>query len=136
MHFPATAWAAWGRPAPYRPTGASPDPHNAWDAIDAAAAYLCGEGGRIDDLEAELRRYNNSSDYVTRVIEAAERYGTAEPAAAASELRTVGGTTVTAELPPSLDALLAAAEADDLSLGGGGYRSGEYERKQTRLKCI
>src|SRR3546814_5648445 len=114
MHFPATAWAAWGRPAPYRPTGASPDPHNAWDAIYSAAAYLCGEGGRIDDLEAARRRYNNSSDYVTRVIEAAARYGTAEPAAASSELRTVGGITVTAGLAPSLEALLAAAAADDI----------------------
>src|SRR3546814_19209213 len=113
MHFPATAWAAWGRPAPYRPTGASPDPHNAWDAIYSAAAYLCGEGGRIEDLEAALRRYNTSSDYVTRVIEAAARYGTAETAAASSEPRTVCGITSTAALAPSPAKLLQPATPDD-----------------------
>src|SRR3546814_16131584 len=57
------------------------------------------------------------------------------PAAAASELRTFGGITVTAELAPSREALLAAAAADDISLGGGGYRSGEQQIALRRAHC-
>jgi hypothetical protein len=135
MQFLSTTWSAWGRLAPDRPTTAVPDPHNAWDAIYSAAAYLCGQAGRIDDLEAALRRYNNSSEYVARVIDAAARYGTAEPAAASGELRTVGGITVAAELAPSLAALLAAAAADGIPLGGGGYRSGEQQIALRRAHC-
>jgi hypothetical protein len=135
MQFLSTTWRSWGRLAPDRPTSTIPDPHNAWDAIYSAAAYLCGEAGRIDDLEAALRRYNNSGEYAARVIAAAARYGTAEPAAASGELRTVGGITVAAELAPSLEALLAAAEADDISLGGGGYRSGDQQIALRRTHC-
>src|SRR3954447_24370567 len=50
MQFISTTWARWGRLAPDRSPGALPDPQNAWDAIYAAAAYLCGDGERVDDL--------------------------------------------------------------------------------------
>lgn len=77
MQFLSTTWAGWGRLAPGRPSGASPDVHNAWDAIYSAAAYLCGAGGRIDDLHAAIFRYNHSDQYVTQVLAKAAEYASA-----------------------------------------------------------
>ena len=55
--------------------GAQPDAHNAWDAIYAAAAYLCGADGRLDDLDAAILSYNHSRAYVDAVMAKAHEYG-------------------------------------------------------------
>ena len=60
MQFLSTTWDAWGRVAPDRPPEAVADPHNAWDAIYSAAAYLCGGEPAVADLEAAILRYNRS----------------------------------------------------------------------------
>ena len=75
MQFIPSTWARWGRLAPGRPPGATPDPQNAWDAIYSAAAYLCGAAGRIDDLRAAILRYNHSDAYVEKVLAKARQYG-------------------------------------------------------------
>jgi len=75
MQFLSTTWDRWATLAPDRPPGASPDIHNAWDAIYSAARYLCGGGDRLDDLSMALRRYNRSDAYVEEVMTKAEAYG-------------------------------------------------------------
>jgi hypothetical protein len=74
MQFLASTWATWGRVAPGRPAGATPDPQNAWDAIYSAAAYLCGPAGRITDLNAAILRYNPSPAYLQQVLAKAVQY--------------------------------------------------------------
>ena len=74
MQFLSTTWAHWARLAPGRPAGATPDVHNAWDAIYGAATYLCGSVGRITDLRAAILRYNHSNAYVDTVLAKAAKY--------------------------------------------------------------
>jgi membrane-bound lytic murein transglycosylase B len=52
-----------------------PDPHNAWDAIYSAAAYLCAGQGQAGDLRAAILRYNRSETYVDDVLDKARTYG-------------------------------------------------------------
>lgn len=63
------------------------DPHNAIDAIHAAAGYLCAVGG--DDptgLRRALWSYNRSWDYVDEVLDWAARYQSAPLAGAADSV--------------------------------------------------
>lgn len=72
MQFLPDTWRRWGVDA----TGdGTADPHNAFDAVATAAAYLCGPDGEIGDLEAGLLRYNRSQAYVSEVLAIADRYG-------------------------------------------------------------
>ena len=75
MQFLPTTWARWGRLAPGRPLSATPSPHNAWDAIYSAAAYLCAGPAVIDDLDAAILSYNHSTDYLGAVMGQAMEYG-------------------------------------------------------------
>ncbi len=75
MQFLTTTWARWGTVAPDRPPGSVPDPHNAWDAIYSAAAYLCAGQGQLGDLRDAILRYNRSEAYVDDVLERAGLYG-------------------------------------------------------------
>jgi hypothetical protein len=74
MQFLPSTWATWGRVAPGRPPGATPDINNAWDAIYTAAAYLCGPAGRIANLNAAILRYNKSAAYLQAVLTKAAQY--------------------------------------------------------------
>ena len=80
MQFLPTTWTRWARLASGRPAGAAPSPHNAWDSIWTAAAYLCGTAGRITDVRAALLTYNHSSAYVTKVLAKAAGYESASAA--------------------------------------------------------
>jgi len=54
------------------------NPHDLDDAVATAANYLCqGRDGFVDDERAALLRYNNSEDYVTKVLEYADAIGSA-----------------------------------------------------------
>ena len=75
MQFLTTTWAGWGLVAPDRAPDAVPDPHNAWDAIYSAAAYLCGGASSLTDIEAAVLRYNRSDEYLADVLAKAEEYG-------------------------------------------------------------
>lgn len=83
MQFLPSTWRTWGRLAPGRPAGATPSPHNAWDAIWSAAALLCGTDGRVGDLRAAILTYNHSSNYLDQVLAKAAEYESAARAAAA-----------------------------------------------------
>ena len=74
MQFLPSTWRRWGRLAPGRPSGAAPSPHNAWDAIWTAAAYLCGRAGRVADVRAAIKTYNRSDAYVDKVLAKAGEY--------------------------------------------------------------
>ena len=74
MQFLPSTWRQWGRLAPGRPAGVGASPHNAWDAIWTAAAYLCGSAGRVSDLRAAVRTYNRSDTYVNQVLAKAAEY--------------------------------------------------------------
>jgi hypothetical protein len=74
MQFLPDTWRRWGRLAPGRPAGAGASPHNAWDAIWTAAAYLCGSAGRVSDVRAAVRSYNHSDAYVNKVLAKAAEY--------------------------------------------------------------
>jgi hypothetical protein len=74
MQFLKTTWTTWGRVAPGRPSGATPDYDNAYDSIYSAAAYLCGYSGRIDDLRAALARYGGSAQYADVALAKAAEY--------------------------------------------------------------
>ena len=50
-------------------------------------------------------------------------------------LRTVRGITVASEIADQLDSLMAAAEADGISLGGGGYRSSDAQWSLREANC-
>jgi cell wall-associated NlpC family hydrolase len=75
MQFLTTTFSRWGVVAPDRPPAALPDPQNAWDAIYSAAAYLCAGQAAIGDLDAAIRRYNHSDQYVADVRAKAAEYG-------------------------------------------------------------
>ncbi len=75
MQFLSTTWRAWGVVSPERPPTATPDVHNAWDAIYSAALYLCGGRSQLDDLHAAVLRYNRSEEYFRQVMAKAEAYG-------------------------------------------------------------
>jgi len=69
MQFLTTTFPTWGIVAPDRPPDASPDPNNAWDAIDYSAAnYRCGGADQIDDLHAAVLRYKRSDRYYQDVL--------------------------------------------------------------------
>ena len=85
MQFLTTTWRAWATLAPERPDDATPDPHNAWDAIYTAAAYLCAGKPRLGDLHAAVLRYNRSETYYRTVLDKARQYGLG------SRTRPVGG---------------------------------------------
>lgn len=52
-------------------------PHNAFDAIHSAAAYLCGPDGEVTSLRDAILTYNRSDLYVAEVLDYAARYGVA-----------------------------------------------------------
>lgn len=96
MQFLSTTWRTWGTVAPDRPPGATPDVHNAWDAIYAAARYLCSGRAEIGDLEDAILRYNRSDTYVRRVLDKSIEYGWGSGVAAGGSLVTGSGEAVVA----------------------------------------
>ena len=71
MQFLPATWARWSRDGDGDGTA---DPFNSLDAIVSAGAYLCGTGGRVDDISAVVARYNHSPEYVSRVLAVAAGY--------------------------------------------------------------
>lgn len=76
MQFLPGTWARWGRDG--NGDGLA-DPHNAYDAIAGAAAYLCGDRGRVTDVAAAIATYNRSAAYVAEVLAVAARYAAPAP---------------------------------------------------------
>lgn len=73
MQFITGTWQSWGRDGN---SDAVADPHNAFDAIAAAAAYLCGPDGEVTSIDDAILSYNRSQDYLADVLAKAAEYGT------------------------------------------------------------
>lgn len=122
MQFLTGTWAAYGRDGD---GDGRADVYNPIDAIWGAANYLCANGagdpGRLRDA---IWNYNHASWYVDQVLGIAARYTSAASFVAGDvQLATADGIVVAAHVAPHLQALLAAATADGIQLGGSGYRS-------------
>lgn len=133
--FLPSTWAASGLDA--NGDGVA-DPHNVYDAVASQVAKLCRDGDPLA-AEADERRalfaYNPAGWYVEQVLAkaaeiqamideagpAADEVTTvARPGGGTLKLATAGGITVARDLGPQLEALLAAAAADGVVLGGSG----------------
>ena len=101
MQLLSTTWARWGLLAPDRLAGATPDVHNAWDAIYSAAAYLCGDRAAVGDMRAAVLRYNRSEAYYREVMAKAAEYG--------GDTSSVGGGAGGATVAGSASAVITAA---------------------------
>ncbi len=109
MQFLTATWAAWG-------VDGSGDrlasPHNAYDAIATAGAYLCNHRTRIDSIPAAVLRYNRSRGYLTQVLDKARGYGMTDggepaPASPATVDPAAGGPVLHGDSRPVLAFALA-----------------------------
>lgn len=139
MQFLPATWAAYGVDA--SGDGVA-DPQNIYDAAAAAAAKLCA-GGHLDGddaLAAALFAYSRSDAYVALVLGWIAAYdqgptgagGVPEPTGTLVEVR---GIVVDASVAAGLEALLAAAAADGVTLSGGGHRSYDDQVALRRAHC-
>jgi hypothetical protein len=118
------------------------DPWQPADAIHAAARYLHRNGAPAD-YNAAIWAYNHSDAYRSTVLRWAETYRAAatQPAPAGVAvpgpvpLTTVRGITVHTSISGPLDAMVAAAAADGVSLSGSGYRSHDRQIELRRQHC-
>jgi hypothetical protein len=110
MQFLKTTWAAWGRVAPGRPAGATPDYDNAFDSIYTAAAFLCDGQTRLDDIRAALTRYSGSSAYADIALAKAAEYRSTTTSAGGT-----GGTVVAGTYTLPLDHAIFDAHPDYLT---------------------
>jgi hypothetical protein len=116
------------------------DPWEAADAIHAAARYLRSNGAPAD-YGAAIWAYNHSDAYRAEVLRWADTYRRASsaaqavPAGADVPLTQVRGIVVHTSIAGPLDAMLAAAEAEGLTLTGSGYRSHEQQIQLRRAHC-
>lgn len=75
MQFIPATWRAYATQG--NPAGQPASPHNVYDATQAAAKYLCAEGGDLrDPAQAAMAvfRYNQSDSYVQVVLAYADAY--------------------------------------------------------------
>lgn len=117
------------------------DPWSPADAIHAAARYLARSGAPAD-YNAAIWAYNHSDAYRAEVLRHAESYRLAAQAGAGGaqvagpvSLTTVRGITVHASIAGQLDSMIAAAQADGLSLTGSGYRDPQQQIELRRQHC-
>ncbi|MEM9036619.1 MAG: D-alanyl-D-alanine carboxypeptidase family protein [Actinomycetota bacterium] len=110
--------------------------------VEARIEHLAGEAASLeaidDTLAAELRSTNSEiTERVRQIEEAARRRAPSSVGAPAppSEIVSVQGIWVHQSIADNVDALLTAAAADGISLGGGGYRSAEGQLAVRRRNC-
>lgn len=113
------------------------DPWNWYDAAHSAARYLTDHDYHDDQRQA-LYAYNRSWDYVDDVLAHADRYRQAADGHTTDDglhLITVRGITVNADIAHQVAALVDHAEADGLTLAGGGYRDNNQQIALRRANC-
>lgn len=119
------------------------------DARDVQAAFAAEVEARIEarlaeaaalealdaQLSADLRAQQAAlAEFLARAGGGASRSG-AVPLVGPDDLRVVRGITVHHSIAEQLEALLAAAEADGIVLGGGGHRSSEAQIRLREAHC-
>lgn len=118
------------------------DPWSWADATHAAARYLSAQNV-MSDPEGALFAYNHSHDYVDDVMRVAASYRSAEAAGPGSfegvagnvPLVRVEGITVHQQIGDQVGALVRAARAEGLTLGGGGYRDPQRQVELRKAHC-
>jgi len=113
-----------------------------WPDATASAARDLTAAGIQTDVAAALHAYNHDDRYVAQVLTIAASYrATDQPddasvdPSASVPLASVDGITVNVQLAERLDALIHAAAADGLTLGGAGYRSRDEQVALRRAHC-
>lgn len=98
------------------------DPHNIYDAVMTAAAYLCAAGSPMateSDWQRGIFAYNHSRAYVQEVLEAAGRY----EAEASPQLVAVAGIGLTnAMWADAIEDMIFDAASAGVTLAGSSYR--------------
>jgi hypothetical protein len=118
------------------------DPWSWADASQSAARYLYGLNVNADAAQA-VYGYNHSPAYVEEVLSTAASYRAAEVAGPGSyegvagnvPLVRVEGITVHEQIADQVGALVRAARADGLDLGGSGYRDPRKQIELRRAHC-
>jgi hypothetical protein len=73
MQFLPSTWAVWGMSTPWAP--GPPNIYNPFDAVPAAARYLCAAGGATPaGLPGAIFAYNHAEWYVNEVLALAKEY--------------------------------------------------------------
>ncbi|MEO1062225.1 MAG: D-alanyl-D-alanine carboxypeptidase family protein [Actinomycetota bacterium] len=110
--------------------------------VEARIEHLAAEAASLEAIDstlaAELRSTNSEiSDRVRQIEEAARRRSpsTVGQPAPPGEIVIVQGIWVHQSIADNVDALLTAAAADGINLGGGGYRSAEGQLRVRRNNC-
>lgn len=139
MQFIPATWRTYGRDG--NGDGVA-DPHNIYDAALGAATYLCTTASPMateSDWRRGLLAYNNSSQYVNDVVAAGARYRfdvIGGPGSEPIRLVHVDGIGLTNEAwAPQIRAMLAAAEADGITLTGHSYRETTTQIALRRAHC-
>lgn len=140
MQFLPATWRSYGLDG--NSDGVA-DPHNMFDAAITAAAYLCRAGAPMasdDDWRRGLLTYNHSDDYADQVLDAAYRYRagpyTQESFVIGVDLVEVPGIGPTnASWAPQVQAMLAAAADDGVTLTGSSYRSSAQQISLRQAHC-
>ena len=130
----------------YATDGNSDGVADPWDPADAihAAARLLSSNGAPANYDTAIWAYNHSDAYRAQVLTWAQSYRLAatqpvNPVTGAPQgpvtVAQVRGITVHTAIAPQLEAMLAAAQADGLTLTGGGYRSNAQQIALRRAHC-
>lgn len=109
--------------------------------VDARIEHALAEAAGLESLDAELSRQiaAEQAAIAARNREAAARAaragGRVTRVSGNISLTTVRGITVATEIADELEGLLAAAEADGITFGGGGYRSSDSQVALRQAHC-
>jgi hypothetical protein len=113
--------------------------------VDARIDHALSEAASLEALDAQLSQQiaAEQAAVAARNREAAARRQTGGGGGGSSGpfsggpgcLQTVRGITVACSIAGNLDSMMAAASADGLTLGGGGYRSSESQIALRRAHC-
>lgn len=118
MQFIPSTWALHGVDASGDGLG---DPHNAIDAVQAAAAYLCAVGANDPERIADaLWSYNHSWEYVDRVLSIASTY-------------VLGGLTNAPPNPTLIGLVLNNPRLDIYEAGRGDIAAGRIDARVLTL---
>ena len=107
--------------------------------VDARIEHALGESANLEALDAQL-----AAQIAAEQARLAARNRSSGGGGGGSTgprqvgdlcLRTVRGITVACSLADNLESMLAAAEADGITYGGGGYRSSESQVALRRAHC-
>ena len=136
MQFITGTWSAWG--VDVNGDGVA-SPHNAFDAIQTAARYLCGPDGQVTSIEDAIGAYNPSVEYRQAVVAKAATYGSLAPGVVTADVaRLLAQPKVSLDprarsdleagiVDPRVVAALNAAADAGFSLGVGVIKTGHSQ---------